>query len=81
MTNGTPILQLKISLVGASKPPVWRRVLVPANMRLNRLHDVIQAAMGWDGYHMHAFTAGGVDYGLPDPSSAIATSARRRSTA
>jgi hypothetical protein len=67
MTDDTPVLQLKISLVGASKPPVWRRVLVPANMRLNRLHDVIQAAMGWQGYHMHAFTAGGVDYGLPDP--------------
>jgi hypothetical protein len=66
MTDGTPMLQLKISLVGASKPPVWRRVLVPANMRLNRLHDVIQAAMGWEGYHMHAFSAAGVDYGLPD---------------
>jgi len=62
-----PILQLKISLLGASKPPVWRRVLVPATMRLNRLHDVIQAAMGWEDYHMHALTAGGIDYGLPDP--------------
>jgi pRiA4b ORF-3-like protein len=61
------VLQLKVSLVGASKPPVWRRLLVPATMRLNRLHDVIQVAMGWEDYHLHAFEAGGVDYGLPDP--------------
>jgi hypothetical protein len=67
MTASDEILQLKISLVGVSKPPVWRRVLVPATMRLDRLHDVIQVAMGWGNYHLHAFEAGGVDYGPPDP--------------
>jgi len=67
MTAHEPVLQLKVSLVGASDPPVWRRLLVPASMRLNGLHDVIQAAMGWEGYHLHAFTAGDVDYGPPDP--------------
>ncbi|HJQ51397.1 MAG TPA: plasmid pRiA4b ORF-3 family protein [Gaiellaceae bacterium] len=67
MAAGEPVLQLKVSLVGASDPPVWRRVLVPARMRLDRLHDVIQAAMGWEDYHLHAFTAGDVDYGPPDP--------------
>lgn len=67
MAASQPILQLKISLVGVSKPPVWRRVLVPATMRLDRLHDVIQAAMGWTDTHLHAFEAGGVDYGPPDP--------------
>ena len=67
MSASKEILQLKVSLVGASKPPVWRRLLVPATMRLSRLHDVIQVAMGWEDYHLHAFEAGGVDYGLPDP--------------
>lgn len=67
MAAGESVLQLKVSLVGASDPPVWRRVLVPARMRLDRLHDVIQAAMGWEDYHLHAFTAGDVDYGPPDP--------------
>lgn len=67
MAAGKSVLQLKVSLVGASDPPVWRRVLVPARMRLDRLHDVIQAAMGWEDYHLHAFTAGDVDYGPPDP--------------
>jgi len=67
MAASESILQLKISLVGVSKPPVWRRVLVPATTRLDRLHDVIQAAMGWTDTHLHAFEAGGVDYGPPDP--------------
>ena len=67
MAASQPVLQLKLSLVGASKPPVWRRLLVPATIRLNRLHDIIQAAMGWEDYHLHAFEAGGVDYGPPDP--------------
>lgn len=67
MAAGDMILQVKISLIGVSKPPVWRRLLVPATMRLNRLHDVIQVAMGWTDSHLHAFEAGGVDYGPPDP--------------
>jgi hypothetical protein len=46
MSAGEPILQLKVSLVGASKPPVWRRLVVPATMRLDRLHDVIQGCDG-----------------------------------
>jgi hypothetical protein len=61
------VLQVKISLLGTSKPPVWRRLLVPATIRLDRLHDVIQAAMGWEDYHMHAFTDGSCEYGLADP--------------
>jgi len=39
--------QIKVSLVGVSKPPVWRRLLVPATIRLDRLHAAIQTAMGW----------------------------------
>lgn len=66
-SHAEAILQIKVSLVGVSKPPVWRRLLVPATIRLDRLHTVIQAAMGWGDYHLHAFTAGGVDYGPPDP--------------
>lgn len=49
-----PIYQVKISLRGA-KPPIWRRLLVPADVSLARLHDIIQVAFGWDGSHLHAF--------------------------
>jgi Plasmid pRiA4b ORF-3-like protein len=61
------VLQVKISLLGTSKPPVWRRLLVPATIRLDKLHDVIQVAMGWEAYHMHAFADGSSEYGLADP--------------
>jgi hypothetical protein len=59
--------QIKITLRGVSKPPVWRRVQVPADIRLDQLHDVIQKAMGWDDGHLHVFSTGWADYGLPDP--------------
>jgi hypothetical protein len=61
------VLQVKISLLGSSKPPVWRRLLVPADIRLDRLHGVIQATMGWEDYHMHVFSDGSCEYGLADP--------------
>jgi hypothetical protein len=43
---------------------LWRRLLVPADIRLDRFHEVIQATMGWDDYHMHVFTNGSAEYGL-----------------
>lgn len=62
---GDAVFQLKISLLGLSGPPVWRRVVVPARIQLDQLHDVFQTAMGWTDSHLHAFTAAGVDYGPP----------------
>lgn len=61
------IFQIKITLKGVSKPPVWRRVLVPAGIRLDRFHETVQAAMGWLDYHMHVFSTGAGDYGVADP--------------
>jgi len=66
---GVPLYQLKITLQW-SKPPIWRRVLVRADMRLGRLHDVIQMAMPWTNSHMHQFIAGRTFYGKPDPEFA-----------
>ncbi|MET4095221.1 plasmid pRiA4b ORF-3 family protein [Arthrobacter sp. UYCu712] len=63
------ILQLKIMLNG-SKPPIWRRVLVPSGMPLSQLHRVIQALFGWLDCHLHHFqTAGyrGPTYAPLDP--------------
>lgn len=61
------VYQLKITLRGVSKPPVWRRVLVPAGITLRELHEVILSAMGWDGGHLHVFSTGWQEYGSPDP--------------
>lgn len=49
--------QLRIDLEGA-KPPIWRRVLIPAHATFADLHDVIQATMPWDDYHLHEFELG-----------------------
>lgn len=48
------IYELKIMLRG-SKPPIWRRIAVAADMRLSDLHQVIQVVMGWGNYHLHQF--------------------------
>ena len=62
------IYQLKVSLKGA-KPPIWRRVLVPSDMDLGRLHRVIQAAMGWMDCHLHQFIAGHTAFGVADDNA------------
>ena len=38
--------QLRVALKG-TRPPIWRRFLVSPSMRLSRLHDALQAVMGW----------------------------------
>lgn len=55
--------QLHVVLEGVAEPAVWRRVLVPTAARLDQVHAVIQAIMGWENNHMHAFTMDGVQYG------------------
>lgn len=58
--------QLKVTLEEI-QPPVWRRLLVPSDIRLHRLHDVLQAAFAWKDCHLHCFQSDGAEYGLPDP--------------
>lgn len=59
---GDPLLQVRITLTDVDGPPVWRRVLIPAAYPLDRVHAVIQAAMGWQDYHLHAFRVGDANY-------------------
>ena len=68
---GEPVYQVRIALAEVDDPPVWRRLLVPAAMRLDRLHQVIQAVMGWDDYHLHVFSDGRTQYGRPNPELAF----------
>lgn len=51
------IIQLRITLRDVS-PPVWRRVQVPAGVSMRKLHEILNAAMGWDGTHLHSFEVG-----------------------
>jgi hypothetical protein len=61
----TTVHQVKVSLHGA-KPPVWRQIEIPSAMRLDLVHEVMQAAFGWDGYHLHAFETVCGEFGAPD---------------
>jgi pRiA4b ORF-3-like protein/uncharacterized protein DUF1841 len=59
------VYQVKVTLDGA-KPPIWRRLRLPAATTLTQLHQVIQAAFGWEDAHLHAFEVDGRRYSRPD---------------
>ncbi len=60
---GQPVLDCTVELREV-RPRVWRRLLVPGSVRVDKLHLMFQAAMGWEGYHLHAFEVGGERYGM-----------------
>jgi len=64
MTADT-IARLKIALDDVT-PTVLRRIEVPFNIRLDRLHLAIQAAMGWTNTHLYEIRARDVGWGIPD---------------
>jgi Plasmid pRiA4b ORF-3-like protein len=64
--TSTSIARLKITLDDV-KPAVLRRVEVPLTIRLDRLHLVLQAAMGWTNSHLYEIRARDVGWGVPDP--------------
>ncbi|MEU8258751.1 plasmid pRiA4b ORF-3 family protein [Micromonospora inaquosa] len=60
-----PIYQLKVGLRGA-KPPIWRRLELPADTSLADLHDIIQVAFGWNDSHLHVFETAYGDFRVAD---------------
>jgi hypothetical protein len=64
-TQDSWIYRIKVTLVG-SKPPIWRRLLVPGDVTLGELHSILQVAMGWWDSHLHQFIVGDTFYGVPD---------------
>ena len=65
-TRNVRVARLKIELRQV-RPKVWRRVLVPMGIRLNKLHVVLLRAMGWDGGHLHEFDFPHARFGIADP--------------
>jgi len=63
------IYQIEVTLKN-SQPLIWRRIQVPGDILLSRLHAVLQIVMGWTNSHLHQFKAGGRYYGEPDPEFA-----------
>lgn len=62
--------RLRITL-NEIEPRIWRQILVPQDMVLSRLHDVLQVVMGWQNSHLHEFTVGDVCFGEPDEENEI----------
>jgi Plasmid pRiA4b ORF-3-like protein len=59
------ILRIELEDIG---PLIWRRVGVRTSMNLKAVHNVIQAAMGWLGYHLWEFAASDRKYGILIPN-------------
>jgi hypothetical protein len=64
--SAATVARLKITLDGV-KPAVLRRVEVPFDIRLDRLHLTIQAAMGWTNSHLYELRARDVGWSTPLP--------------
>lgn len=60
------VARLKVTL-DEVKPRVQRRLEVPLTIRLDRLHLVLQAALGWTDSHLYEIRAGRAGWGIPDP--------------
>jgi hypothetical protein len=59
------VYQVKITLHG-TKPPIWRRLRLPASTTLAQLHQIIQVGFAWEDAHLHAFEVDGRRYSRPD---------------
>ncbi|WP_016855423.1 plasmid pRiA4b ORF-3 family protein [Halomonas smyrnensis] len=79
-----PDIRLRIELLDTD-PLVWRRVMVPEQINLHRLHELIQGVMGWEDCHLYEFECNGRYYGeldeWSDRSIALARNAKLKSLA
>lgn len=52
-----PLRTLRVFTVLAyTDPPIWRRLELASDLRLDELHRVLQAAFEWEGGHLHQFS-------------------------
>ena len=65
MSNGT-VVRMKITLDDVT-PAVSRTLEVPLNIRLDRLHTIIQTAFSWTDSHLWEMSFGQTGFGIPDP--------------
>ncbi len=71
---GTPearVLTVKVTLEDSAAPVVWRRLRAAADIRLDRFHQILGAALGWEDSDLHVFERGYERYGHPNPDIEI----------
>lgn len=71
------VLRLKVTLNDV-EPKVLRRIEVPADVKLDRLHLTLQAALGWTNSHLFEIRSRDVGWGLPSPTGPTDRSTRAR---
>jgi len=67
-------LLLYVELEGI-EPPIWRRLEIENGLTFAELHDILQAAMGWEDAHLYEFVVGnqhigptgGTEFGWGEP--------------
>jgi len=65
------VARLKITLDDV-EPAVVRRIDVPFDIRLDRLHLVLQAAIGWTNSHLYGIRARDIGWSTPYPDQDLA---------
>ncbi|MDD3080207.1 MAG: plasmid pRiA4b ORF-3 family protein [Paludibacter sp.] len=53
------IYQFKIQIKGITKPPVWRKIIMPSTFTFGQFHLAIQIAFGWEMEHLYFFSPKG----------------------
>lgn len=48
------------------EPAIWRTLVVPADIPLGALHEVLQVAFGWPNTHLHDFEVSGIRFAIVD---------------
>lgn len=67
MKKGT-VYQLRIDLIGL-RPPVWRRLRLPADCTMDAAAEALLIVMSWGGHHLYAFRSANRYIDIPDPDA------------
>ena len=62
------VLTLDVTLKGSPRK-VYRQLVVPSDLALNHLGEILISAVGWDGYHLNQFIDGKTYYAEPSDDS------------
>lgn len=63
--GGPGVHTLRIELLYV-EPMVWRRFVVPSETKLPKFNRLLEAVIGWEGYHLHMFETADLRIGVPD---------------
>lgn len=63
--GGPSVHTLRIELLYV-EPTVWRRFIMPSETKLPKFNRMLEAVMGWEGYHLHMFEIADLRIGMPD---------------